>query len=248
MKNHGFTLIEMLATVLIVGILAAVALPQYQKAILKSRFVALMPGLSALRDGEESFYLANRHYTMNMRELDVKVPQGARIVPTGACAYLVAQPEGVNARLVMYLDHGKRYPGQTHCEAYRNDEQAKWLCQSLNGQYVGAGASVKYNAYVLDGDSSVPPAARKTCLDTNGDGETNIADVTHWINIRLGQLPEGTTWEDWDLNGDGCVDNSDATCMITFLLYGSYGPGDDCELAETTQEDCESGGGHWVYD
>ena len=249
MKNHGFTLIEMLATVLIVGVLAAVALPQYQKAILKSRLVALTPGLSAVRDGEESFYLVNRHYTMNMRELDVKVPQGTRIVPTGSCAYLVAQPEGVNARLVMYLDHGKRYPGHTHCEAYRNDEQANQLCRSLSGQdSIGPGSSVKYNAYLLDGASNVGPGARSLCLDVDGDGETDISDVTSYIDKLLGDgPPEGTTWGDWDLNGDGCINTADVTCQINFILVGGN-PEDFCELAETTKEDCESGGGHWIYD
>ena len=71
--KKGFTLIELLVVVLIISILAAIAVPQYQKAVKKSRATEAIMNLKTIMNAQQIFHLANATYTPNVEDLDIQI-------------------------------------------------------------------------------------------------------------------------------------------------------------------------------
>lgn len=72
--KQGFTLIELLVVVLIIGILSAIALPQYQRSIAKARVAEALIGLKAITDGQEVYYMTYDSYSPSLSDLEIQMP------------------------------------------------------------------------------------------------------------------------------------------------------------------------------
>ncbi|WP_432634792.1 type IV pilin protein [Candidatus Avelusimicrobium sp.] len=78
--SPGFTLIELLVVVLIIGILSAVALPQYTRAVEKSRVAEAKTVLKAIAQAQDAYMLASPDGgpTDDFSQLDITIPNSGK--------------------------------------------------------------------------------------------------------------------------------------------------------------------------
>jgi prepilin-type N-terminal cleavage/methylation domain-containing protein len=155
-NKKGFTLIELLVVVLIIGILAAIALPQYEQAVEKSRAVEALSIMKTIKQAQETYYLINDKYTQDFDKLDISIPGDLvdpRQLDTKYFRYtLVKGSSGIY--LDVYRINNSSYPyfftsmfdksrygaylkgGGFYCSAAKDSVKANKLCKSL-GYYLG---------------------------------------------------------------------------------------------------------------
>lgn len=85
--NAGFTLIEVMIVVAIIGILAAVALPSYQNYVLRGNRASARAALLQAQQFMERFYVANDSYMTDRAGTGVALPASLQNAPADSPRY-----------------------------------------------------------------------------------------------------------------------------------------------------------------
>ena len=75
-RDSGFTLIELLIVVVIIGILAAIAIPKFSNTKGKAYAASMRSDLRNLATAEEGYYFSNEAYTTDLSLLDFQPSSG----------------------------------------------------------------------------------------------------------------------------------------------------------------------------
>ena len=169
--RRGFTLIELLVVVLIIAILAAVALPQYQKAVERSKATQALVLLKTTYQAAKAYELANGSWPTSLDQLDVKIPWTERIPVTTAFYHHTVS----NQDWSLVLTHSDSTP-------------AIWLIRH-SGPYAYAGFVIQQHS---SSDNSVP-AEQLLCVEGHtSNGFVHTFTEKHQTGDYCKKIMKGT--------------------------------------------------------
>ena len=153
-SRKGFTLLELLVVVLIIGILAAIALPQYQMAVGKARFSELKTLTKTFQQSAQRYYMINNTYqglntSDGRKSLDVELPAGSNCwiwdETSNDMIRCCKKIFGITTCLYLFRESGIPY----QCVSFspNQNDPANRLCQKETGKTTGNCISGTYCTY-----------------------------------------------------------------------------------------------------
>lgn len=119
-RPQGFTLIELLIVVVIIGILAAIAVPKFQNTKGKANAAALRSDLRNLASAQEAYFYEHRAYTADATQLQVAVSSGVFLTimsaNTGGWSAKATHPQSYPLTCAIYSGVVSSHPFPTDPE------------------------------------------------------------------------------------------------------------------------------------
>ena len=177
-SKKGFTLTELLVVVLVIGVLAAIALPSYTKSVKKSRVSDALNNLNIVSLKQQDYMLNNETYATTFKDLNVPI---AGLTTTegntatvgsfdytlsDACISAVNNRSGENYTLVKNVE--------TQATGCINGENST-ICSMFSDLVSTDSVGCEYVAPGEDGGSGITPSPDKdcgSCTKTCWDGST----------------------------------------------------------------------------
>lgn len=106
-RRSGFTLIELLIVVVIIGVLAAIAIPKFQNTKGKANLAAIKSDLRNLATAEEAYFYTNGTYTSSLTSLNVNPSPGVSFtfatVNAGGWAASATHPQAFPITCALFM-------------------------------------------------------------------------------------------------------------------------------------------------
>jgi len=112
MDQRGFTLIEMLIVISLIGILASISAPNFQRYIIRAKEASLRRTLFVLRDVVDQYYSDHGKYPDDIEDLaDEKYIRSVPKDPftNSTSTWIIIPPEGSSEEGGFYDDHSGSY-------------------------------------------------------------------------------------------------------------------------------------------
>ena len=148
MNKKAFTLLELLVVVLIIGILAAIALPQYQMAVGKAQFAELKTITKSVQDAAQRHYMIYGTYVgLNKKDLDIQISQSCSIYDEKAEPYVYCSKTIFGKEVRYYVNRESGHPKLCFVVSSDIADRANLLCQKETGKNTPGGCPGNYCYY-----------------------------------------------------------------------------------------------------
>ncbi|MCW8348911.1 pilin [Vibrio sp. ZSDZ65] len=137
-KQQGFTLIELMIVVAVIGVLAAIAMPQYQKYVAKAEVSSVLATLTGAKTNVEAYTVENGLFPDESTDDQKPLALGVPVLPLGAITFTrTGATDGGIIEFTFYSTADKGVSALVSEKKFtltRTAETGAWQCEAPEGE------------------------------------------------------------------------------------------------------------------